>query len=908
MIYAKLRESLQESNRMTFDESTTRRVAQNVRLLERLFNEALAYLDGGARQQGVQRARDVGNEAGDLSSLSADDAVYLVRALACLSTLTNIAEDVAGRRQLDDGQSGGLPATLSGAIALKESEGVSETDIQSVLDEMRLTPVLTAHPTEMRRASVVDREFEVARILALRRHSLPRTLDLWTQDELFRAIALLWKTRLHRPDRITVSDEIDNTLGFVRRAILPALVRLYGDWDRDLPKQAPFPLVVGLGSWIGGDRDGHPHVDDVTLRLALAEQGQVIFAWYLEQLDQLETELTLSITLAPVSDEVMELARRSAQHSVHRADEPYRRALTYIHDRVLATAERLKASPIGAPKAAAQAQAYGAVSELVHDLSVIRDSLIAHGGERLVGTTLKVLLQIVRCCGFHLLSLDLRQNSDVHERVMADLSAQSPTPIDYLGLSEDQRIELLIEQLSDDRLLRWPFASYSAETKRELRILDAAAETVSAYGPEAIGAYVVSKAGSVSDILEPLVLLKQAGLVFGGAAPRSMLGVAPLFETIGDLEAAPAIIDRWLKLPITRSLLGPKATQEVMLGYSDSNKDGGYTASRWSLHRSSSDILKVCDAHGVGLQLFHGRGGSVGRGGGSSFAAILAQPAGTVRGRMRVTEQGEMIARKFGDEVSARKSLDSACAAVFLATLRQEGDTTSTALDARFGPAMSAITDASCEAYQDLVYRDPAFAGFFRTATPISEIIELKIGSRPASRTKSGRIEDLRAIPWVFSWSQSRFMLPGWYGFASGVKAANISINQLSDMAQGWGFMDTFLANMEIALAQSDMAMASAYAGLAPDRAQAERIYGVIHREWKATEDLILKVRGETSLLQSQPDLAASIALSKPCLDPLNRLQIELLSRRRRGENSEAVQLGIQLTLNGIAAALRNTG
>ena len=893
---------------MSLDESTTRRVSQNVKLLERLFHEAVAYLDGNAKLSQVRQARTAG---GDLSSLNADDAVYLVRALACLSTLTNISEDVAGRRRLDDAVVDNKPATLTGAIELKRAEGLTDEDIHSVLSQMRLTPVFTAHPTEMRRASVVDREFEVSRILGLRRHTLPRTLDIWTQDELFRAVALLWKTRLHRPDRITVSDEIDNTLVFVKRAILPALVRLYEDWDRDLPEQAPFPLVLGLGSWIGGDRDGHPHVDHVTLKLAQSEQGRVIFAYYLEELDRLETELTLSLTLAPVSDEVMELARRSAQHSVHRADEPYRRTLTYIRDRVVATAQALGALPPGTNPLASgvSAPAYGVPSELIQDLSSIRDSLIAHGGERLVGSSLKTLLQLVRCCGFHLLSLDLRQNSDVHEKVIAELFAQSPAPIDYLSLDEDQRIEVLTEQLSDERVLRWPFASYSDLTKRELKILDAAAETVKAYGAEAIGAYVISKAASVSDILEPLVLLKQVGLVFGGAAPRSLLRVAPLFETIADLEAAPAIMDRWLQLPAAKSLLGPSAVQEVMLGYSDSNKDGGYTASRWSLHRASSEILKSCSAQNVSLQLFHGRGGSVGRGGGSSFAAILAQPVGTVQGRMRLTEQGEMIARKFGDEVTARKSLDSLTTAVFLATTHQEAEGHGNgSLDSRFGPIMDKITAGSCEAYQDLVYRDQAFAGFFRTVTPISEIIDLKIGSRPASRTASGRIEDLRAIPWVFSWSQSRFMLPGWYGFASGVDRAGVSINQLQDMAGTWSFLDTFLANMAVALAQSDMEIAKAYAELSPDRDAANRIFAQIAKEWDQAQALILNIRGMTGLLDDQAELAASIALSRPCLDPLNRLQIELLSRRRRGETGSSIQLGIQLTLNGIAAALRNTG
>lgn len=859
-------------------------------------------------------------EAGrlDLGGLSESDAAHLARALSCKCTLAILAEDVATQDQQEsfvapDGISRTI--TLGHALEVARAEGFSDVDILETLTHMQASPVFTAHPTEMRRASVVAREQDIASALSSH-HKAGKPRDLSRlETELYRQVATLWMTRLHRSERISVYDEIRNTLRAVERAILPALVDLYAEWGEDVGADEALGPLLRLGSWIGGDRDGHPFVDDATMSFALSEQSRLIFDFYMGGLARLDMELTQSQELTRASDLLLELAGRSENHPIHRADEPYRRAIAYIRARLALTQRALNQSGPAREGQRRDDQAvlhpYETVEAFRRDLEIIAASLKQFGSPRMVGPTLTSMIQMTAVCGFHLMTLDLRQNSDVHERVVAELFAQSPDLVDYLALSERERVSILMTELTSDRILRWPFASYSDETRRELRIIDAAAHMVKAFGPQAFGAYIISKADSVSDILEPLILMKQAGLVIGGAQPHSMIRVAPLFETIADLEAAPDIMRRWLGQPATRSLLGRPALQEVMLGYSDSNKDGGYTASRWSLHKASKAIKAVCEAQNVRLRLFHGRGGSVGRGGGPSFDAILAQPEGTVGSQIRLTEQGEMIARKFGSIAKAEATLQSFVAAVFLASLpdRETGHRArEIASEARFAPLMDQLSEASFEAYRALVYDDPEFLSFFRSVTPISEITDLKIGSRPASRTASGRIEDLRAIPWVFSWSQSRFMLPGWYGFAAAVRKIGVEDSVLIDMVENWEFFDVFLANMEAVLANSDMGLAELYTGLAAEPEAAKRIFATIQSEWRDTSALVRRIRRTDQLLDGAPRLQGSVRRARPVLDALNRLQVELLQRRRAGNAHKLVQLAASLTVAGVAAGLRNTG
>jgi phosphoenolpyruvate carboxylase len=882
-------------------------VRHHIALLDGYLSDAVREFN---RAELLTKIEDLKHGAIDFNGLSESQMAHAARIMTCLSTLTVIAEDVAMLKQIEKFKTFGgelLPVGLTNAIASAREEGMSREDIESLLAGILASPVFTAHPTEMRRASVTMRESEITKLLQAYDRTPAGPERASVEDDLYRAVALLWNTRLNRPERITVTDEITNLLGAVDRSILPALHGLYNEWVRDIELDGPFPNVLKLGSWIGGDRDGHPHVDEVTLNHAFREQARLVFKFYFEQLAKLDTELTMSDELTPVSDALLELSRKSFDHNIHRVDEPYRRAIAYMRARLM----RTRSGILGEEerRGAVNVPPYVNADAFVKDLKILCDSLAGHGGKRMVGKTLKGMIRIARSCGFHLLALDLRQNSDVHERVIAELFTQSTELVDYIGMSESERCAVLFAELTNDRMLRWEYGKYSDETRKELRIVDAAAQIIKVFGPEAFGAYVISKAASVSDILEPLVLLKQAGLVRGGPQPHSMMKISPLFETIGDLEAAPEIMTRWLGNFAVRSLMGRPAIQEVMLGYSDSNKDGGYTASRWHLHKASKAIKAVCDTAKVRLRLFHGRGGSVGRGGGPAFGAILAQPEGTVGGQIRVTEQGEIITRKYGNPVTAHKTLDAFAAATFLASKPPKPGAPSKdeAFERQYAPVMDQICDASFAAYRGLVYDDPEFNAFFRSVTPILEISDLKIGSRPASRTASDKIEDLRAIPWVFSWSQSRFVLPGWYGFASAVKSLGIADEVLQGMVR-WDFFDVFLDNMEMGMAKADMDIAASYVALASDAKSAKRIFARIREEFEDTVALILRIRQTGVLLSSHDRLRNQIDRSLPLLNALNRLQAHLLTERRKGNHHKLLQLATQLTVNGIASALRNTG
>jgi phosphoenolpyruvate carboxylase len=884
---------------------TSRHVRANVQLMDALLDEAIRYLDGEEAGDLVAAARRAASD-GDahphlnflFSAVKADEAMLLARAFTCHSMLANIGEDVAGRRRDAEADvRAGAAHTVAGALEALDLG-------PDALNNLDVVPVLTAHPTEVRRRALVDREAEISRLMALRRHSLPPDLDARIREGLFREIALLWRTRLHRPVKITVADEIRNALSIVRTSILPAMVDLYESWTEGLARGADVPPILRMGSWLGGDRDGHPGVTGETLRLALKSQSRVILDFYAGEVRRLWGDLAISDVYAGASEALLALARSSDDQSPHRADEPYRLALEYIFDRVSATSQKLAGQPVSYALGPSTEGAYDSPSEFVADLETVRASLSAHGGARLVGSRMTTLLQVARACGFHLMAIDMRQNADVHERVVAELIQRSGQDIDYLALDEEAKVAFLLAEMTHQRPLRSPFADYSEETTRELATIDAAAEAVRHYGPGVIGAYVVSKTATLSDMLEPLVLLAQSGLAIGGARPRATVRISPLFETIEDLDHGPAILRRWLELPLARSILGEAPVQEVMVGYSDSNKDGGYVASRRGVARAASALAAECDRLGVGLRIFHGRGGSVGRGGGPAAEAVLAQPPGTVQGRLRMTEQGEMIARRYGDQVTARRNLESLAAAVLTSTRQtpdpEPSDASKTAMDA--------LAAGSFAAYRSLVYETPGFTDFFWSATPIGEIVQLNIGSRPASRTASRRIEDLRAIPWVFSWSQARFMLPGWYGFAGGVERAGLTVPQLADLSDEYDFFAALLSNMELALAQSDMTIAARYAALAAEVPGAEAIMDTIRREHDKAIELALSIRGGGKLLDDRPDLAESVELAAAAVDPLNHLQLELLSRRRKGDQDEQLRLAIQLTVAGVAAGLRNTG
>jgi phosphoenolpyruvate carboxylase len=887
-------------------------ITQNpdIRFLGRLLGDVIRAYGGEQlfrrieyiRSNSVDRARgivDADTVDPGLDALSLDDTLAFVRGFMLFSMLANLAED----RQGVAAEPG---ADVSAALDRLEKEGISRSQALELLDRSLIAPVLTAHPTEVRRKSMIDHRNHIAELMALKDIGRTETVDGDLIDQaIYRQIALLWQTRPLRRERLYVADEVETALAYLRDVFLPALPALYSRWQRALGhRPASF---LRPGTWIGGDRDGNPFVTADSLRLALSRGAEAVVGHYLRQLHALGAELSISTELADVTWEVEKLAEASGDKSSTRSDEPYRRAITGIYSRLAKTYQQLSGrAPERLPRTEAEGGAYATPAELRTDLVDLSQALNRTGAGSLSGGgALGRLIRAVETFGFHLATLDMRQNSDVHERVIADLLKVAGVEADYIALDEDARVALLRSELASKRLLRTPFGAYADETLSELAIVEAAAEAHKLYGPESITTYLISKAATVSDMLEVNIVLKEAGLYIPGDPPQVAIMVAPLFETIGDLENAPEVMTDWFGLPEVAAVTSVRGYQEVMVGYSDSNKDGGYLTSVWSLHEASSALKSVFAEAGAAMQLFHGRGGSVGRGGGSSFAAIRAQPPGTVQGRIRITEQGEVIAAKYGTRESAMANLEAVTSATLLASLEKPLLKPDEA--ERFGTAMSELSSKAFQSYRGLVYDTEGFRTFFRQMTPIAEIADLKIGSRPASRTKSDRIEDLRAIPWVFSWAQARVMLPGWYGVGHALRSFG-DMGLLREMLEAWPFFQSTLANLEMVLAKSDMDLASRYVALVEDKAMGEAIFGRIREGWQMTHDCLLSVTRQTRLLQKNPALDQSIRLRLPYIEPLNLLQIELLKRHRAGEDDPRVREGIQLSINAIATALRNSG
>ncbi|HEY4213434.1 MAG TPA: phosphoenolpyruvate carboxylase [Steroidobacteraceae bacterium] len=863
-----------------------------VKLFERIESIRASSVD---RYRGVAASPDAMDRG--LDALSLDDTLAFVRAFMLFSMLANLAEDRQGGLN-DSGED------VAAAVERLEGKGIDVEEAANLLNSALIVPVLTAHPTEVMRKSMIDHRNRIADLMRYRdlgRSETPNGESL--EQAILRQVALLWQTRPLRRERLYVADEVQIALTYLRDVFLPVLPALYARWERTLPHRPR--SFLRLGSWIGGDRDGNPNVKAESLRFALSQAAQAALDSYLEQLNSLGAELSISTELASTTEGLLELAEASGDDNPVRRDEPYRRALTGCYSRLAATYQEITGHP-PARLPTVGGKAYGSPEELRTDLVEIAHAL-AQSGARLLATggALGRLIRAVDCCGFHLATVDLRQNSDVHARVVADLLAVAGVEKDYLALDESARVALLRRELASVRLLASPFAQYAEETQSELAIVRAAAQAHQRYGAACITTYIISKCERVSDMLEVNVLLKEAGLYRPAAPADAAIMVVPLFETIGDLQRAPVIMESWLSLPEIHAVAERRGFQEVMVGYSDSNKDGGYLTSVWSLNQATRALAKVFADHGTAMQIFHGRGGSVGRGGGSSFAAIRAQPRGTVQGRIRITEQGEVIAAKYGTRESAAKNLEAIVAATILASL--EPARTSVEEYDRFAQAMDAISREAFAAYRSLVYETDGFRTFFRQMTPLLEIAELKIGSRPASRTKSDRIEDLRAIPWVFSWAQARVMLPGWYGVGQALSRFPDQ-GLLREMAATWPFFQATLDNMEMVLAKSDMAIAKRYSTLVQDRSLAESLFGRIHSAWQATHDSLLSITGQSRLLEKNPTLDASIRLRLPYIEPLNLLQVELLKRHRAGETDGRVREGIQLSINAVATALRNSG
>ena len=917
-------------------------LVEDIRLLGRILGDVIREQEGTAAFELIERIRQLSvayrlkadASAGRvldrlLKNLSADQTVTVIRAFSYFSHLANIAEDRHHvRRRLAHDREGHLQeGSLAVALERLHRADIRADEIAQTLAGAYISPVLTAHPTEVQRKSILDAERAIAELVGQRDdlHTLQALAD---NEEALRArVTQLWQTRMLRTARLTVADEIENALSFYPTTFLREIPRLYRELERALPGHPVAPFLR-MGHWIGGDRDGNPNVTAATLSHALARQAEVALRFYLTEVHELGAELSVSGTLSAVTPALQALAERSPDHNPHREDEPYRRALIGLYARLAATLHALTGTE-ALRHAVAPQDPYADASEFLADLRVIEDSLARHHAQALVGPRLAPLMRAVQVFGFHLATLDLRQSSDQHEAVVAELLRTARIEADYAALDEAARRALLLRLLCDARGLRVRGGQYSPLALGELAIFETAASALRRYGRAALRHCIISHTEEVSDLLEVLLLQKECGLLHGtldgtldDGAVNDLI-VVPLFETIADLRRAEPIMREFYALPgIAAMVVKSGAEQDVMLGYSDSNKDGGFFTSNWELYRAETALVGLFDelraAHGITLRLFHGRGGTVGRGGGPSYQAILAQPPGTVRGQIRLTEQGEVIGSKYAHPEIGRRNLETLVAATLEATLLHPTKSAPRA----FLDAAAQLSEASFAAYRRLVYETPGFTDYFFAATPIREIAELNIGSRPASRKATRAIEDLRAIPWSFSWGQCRVALPGWCGFGSAVQAfladearggdRDARLELLRRMHRQWPFFRTLLSNLDMVLAKSDPRIAMRYVELVEDSRLARRVFSAIRAEWERAHEALALITGETERLQSNPALARSIAHRFPYLDPLNHLQVELLRRyRQRHEGDPAVERlkrGIHLSINGIAAGLRNTG
>ncbi len=920
------------------DEGASGDASADIRLLGRLIGDVLReqtsddtfQLVETVRQTAVTARRGgsvpVDELAEHLTAADVDDQLHLIRAFGWLSLLANIAEDLHNerrRRHYLDAGSGSQPGSVEASIEKLLGQGVAATKIADELRELTVAPVITAHPTEVRRKTVLDHVDEVASLLDRRAYAAGSPTEL---DEIDAALKLevltLWQTAEVRLSKLRVRDEINEALRYYRSSIFQTVPELHRELERlageHLGVAVANPHAVSMGSWIGGDRDGNPYVTAPVLKLAVESQATEAIAHHLGSVFELSRELSMSARLIRPTDALLALAEASADDSPFRSDEPYRRALRGIHARLYATTQQILGTPPGPPPHA-ELPPYESLDELTADLDTVIDSLHSHNAGALADATVEPVRRAIDAFGTHLCGLDMRQNSAVHETVIDELFRAAGVTPDYLALAESDRVAFLTDELGSPRRLATPDAEYSDSTRGELDVLAEAASAHRRFGPRSIPHYVISMAESVSDVLEVAVLLKEVGLVRVDVESReisSALDIVPLFETISDLREADTTLTALLTHERYGQIIESRGRrQEVMIGYSDSNKDGGYTTSQWELYRAQRALVVAADEADVRIRLFHGRGGTVGRGGGPAYQAILAQPPGSVHGALRITEQGEMVAAKYAQPASARRNLETLVAATLEASCLDAehlGDDTD-----RFTGAMAELSGVAHATYRGLIdgtsYDMPGrFVDFYRAITPISEIASLNVGSRPASRKNSDRIEDLRAIPWVFGWSQCRINAPGWFGAGSAFEAFASDDERLAvlrDMHERWPFFRAMLNNMGMVLAKTDLAIGHRYAdSLVDDVDLRDAVMGVITTEHALAVRWHAELTGSDDPLVDNPALARSIRNRFPYLDPLHVLQVELLRKHRDGDDDERIRRGIQLTLNTIATGLRNSG
>lgn len=830
--------------------------------------------------------------------------------LACglFAQILNIAEDVhhERRRQIhEDAGHSAAEGSLTETVRKLKAGKVNGKAVQQQLDNTVVTAVLTAHPTEVQRQTVLSFNRRIRALLPQRERCTNPDALAQLRREIDTVLLGLWQTSETRRHKLSVNDEINNGVSIFPMSFFEALPKLYRTMERDFQTAYPdvrVPNILKIGGWIGGDRDGNPFVSAETLRFAFRRHADAVFRFYRGELDKLYRELPLSIRRVKVNDDVMALSAQSPDEEIARAEEPYRRAIAYIMARAMGKARSLG---LGMGCKFGFLEPYATVEEFLNDLKKLQRSLHENGSQLLAEGRLADIIRSVSVFGFHMMPLDLRQHAGKHADVVAELFQHAGLE-DYNSLNEEQKQAALLRELSHQRPLYSPFITYSDHTRHELAIFNEARKIKDEFGEDAVTQSIISNCEQPSDLLALALLLKESGLlVVENGKPHSRINIVPLFETIEALENACPVMETMFRLDWYDALLESRGNiQEIMLGYSDSNKDGGYVTSSWCLYQAELGLVELFKKYNVRMRLFHGRGGSVGRGGGPSYQAILAQPAGSVAGQIRITEQGEVITAKYADPGNAQRNLETLVAATLEASILPDKKDP----DAKL---MQDLSDVSFKYYRELITH-PDFIDYFLQTSPIQEIATLNLGSRPASRKTLARIQDLRAIPWVFSWMQNRLMLPAWYGFGSAVETLcegnPDTLAALREHAQSNPFFQAMLSNMEQVMAKTDITLAENYAGLSESPDKAKVIFGMIKEEYQRSRKALLDLLQTEELLRDNRSLARSLALRIPYLNALNGLQVAMLKRLRKEPDNPHALLMVHLTINGVAQGLRNTG
>ena len=836
-----------------------------------------------------------------IKDLTQEEMEIVANFFSILPLLINIAEDVDLAYEVN------YKNNIGESYVGKLSESIKNIKDKNILENINVVPVLTAHPTQVQRKTVLDLTEKLHSLLRKHRDVKNGLINerKW-KNAIQKHIEILTQSDIIREKKLKVANEITNVLEYYNLSFIKAVAKLMTEYkllleENKIELKNETPITMGM--WIGGDRDGNPFVTAETLNLSAMKQCELITTYYSEKLNSLYRTFSMSSHVTKGSNELEELANRSSDTSEYREKELYRRAISYIKDKLENTKEYLLHDVESGEK-------YLTADEFIADLTIIEKSLLENKGEILVTGEFEELLNVVKIFGFYLASIDMRQDSSVYEASVAELLSSANIEKDYSSLSEEEKCELLLKQLKEDPR---PLSindenKQSEELRKELAIFRTARKLKDKLGDNVIKQNIISHTTSVSDLLELAIMLKEVGLV---GSDFARLQLVPLFETIEDLENSYEVMDKYLSLDIVKKWVSDnRSYQEIMLGYSDSNKDGGYLSSGWSLYKAQQELSSLGEKHNIKVTFFHGRGGTVGRGGGPSYDAIISQPLGSVQDRIRLTEQGEIIAAKYGNSDAAYYNLEALFSAVIQ---RMNADKVNT--DIRDIPEIQVIMDEIVEdsynKYRELVFENPNFYNYFFEATPIKEISSLNIGSRPASRKKITDIGGLRAIPWVFSWSQSRIMLPGWYGvgtaFSNFINKDKGNIEKLRKMYKEWPFFTSLLSNVDMVMSKSDMDIAKEYANLCKEE-ETKQVYEEILREWNLTKQVVLEISEHKEFLEDNTYLTRSLENRLQYFNTLNLIQLELIKRSREGKLPESQINTIHITINGVATGLRNSG